>query len=146
MRRALFGLLIQGEILVDSDQAEALASRGLKVKVRVRCLKPPDTEIEDPPNRFFHIVGLYFQPNRPEAAQELALISDIAIDKPDMEVFSQANGIPFRVCFGDLAAEDVTIESTNAVAMLPRHENRPMVSKDDLCHGYFYPLGSYLLG
>jgi len=61
---AVLGALIPGEVLVDSDQPEALTSRSLEVKVRVRYLKFPDeTGFEDFSTHLLYVVGLEFQPN-----------------------------------------------------------------------------------
>ena len=38
-----------------------------------------------------------------------------------MEVFSQANEVPFGIRFHDFSTEDITIEFTNAVSILPRN-------------------------
>jgi hypothetical protein len=75
----------------------------------------------DFPRHFFHLVGLDFQPDRPSRPQELTLIRDIPIEKPDVEVFSQANEIPFGIRFRDFAAEGITIKFANAVSILPRN-------------------------
>src|ERR1700746_167093 len=95
--RAFSGPLIKGEVLVNSNQPEALTSWSLEIKGRVRYLQFPDeTGFEDLSPHFLHVVGLDFQPNRSGTSQELALIGDIPIEKPDEEVFSQANEVPFR--------------------------------------------------
>src|SRR5882672_10984849 len=85
--RAFSGPLVKEEVLVDSDEPEALTSRSLEVQVRARYVELPDE------------TGL----------------SDIPIEKPDVEVFSQANEVPFWVRLHDLATEDITIERTDAV-------------------------------
>jgi hypothetical protein len=79
------------------------------------------TGLDDLSAHSLHVVGFDFQPNSSKTVQELALVGDIPIEKPDVEVFSQANEVPLRVRFRDFAAEDVTIGFTNAVSILPRN-------------------------
>src|SRR5215469_3942853 len=134
--RTFSGPLIKRKVLVDSDQPKALASRSLEVKVWVRYLElPHEARLENFPFHFFYAVGLDFQPNRSRTSQELALVGDIPIEKHDIEVLCQADEVPFGICFCDFAAKNIAIEFTNAVSILPRDQNRRMVSKNDLCHG-----------
>src|SRR5215471_11705016 len=120
--RAFYGSFVKGEVLVDSDQPKALTSRRLDIEVRVRYLElPHETGLEDFSAHLFHVVGLDFQPDRSRSSQKLALIVDIAIEKRDEEVLSQANEVSLGIRLRDLAAEDITIELTNAVPVLPRN-------------------------
>src|SRR5438046_10746138 len=98
----------------------------------VRYIKLPDTEIENLPRHFFHVVGLDFQPDRSCSPQELALIRDIPIEKPDIEVFSQTKEVPFVLLFRDFATEDVTIKFPDAVPILSRNYTRRMVSTNHI--------------
>src|SRR5437016_13298637 len=100
----------------------------------VRYIKLPDTEIENLPRHFFHVVGLDFQPDRSGSPQELAFIRDIPIEKPDIEVFSQTKEVPFVLLFRDDATEDITITLANAVSISLRNDDRGVVSENDLCH------------
>src|SRR6266850_6277238 len=100
--RAVSGSLIKGEVVVDSDQPETLTSRSLEVKVRVRHLKLPDeTGVDDLSAHFLHVVGLDFQPDRSGSPQEFALIRDIPVEEPDIEVVSQTKEVPFVLLFRD---------------------------------------------
>src|ERR1700704_4200273 len=120
--RAFSASFIKGEVLVDSDQPEALTSRSLEVEVGVRYLKLPDeTGLDDLSAHFLHVVGLDFQPDRSGSPQELALIRDIPIEKPDIEVFSQTKEVPFVLLFRDDSPEDITIELANAVSISLRN-------------------------
>src|SRR5437773_10012183 len=65
--RAFPGSLIEREVLVDSDQPQALSPWGLKVEVGVRHIKLPDeTGFEDFSAHLLNVVGLDFQKNRSE--------------------------------------------------------------------------------
>jgi len=82
---------------------------------------PDETAFEDFSTHLLYVVRLEFQPDSSKTSQELALISDIPVEKPDIEIFSQANEVPFRIRFHDLPTEDITIELTNTVSLLPRN-------------------------
>jgi hypothetical protein len=138
-RSRLCAALIKGQILIDPDQPEALTTRSLEVKMRIRYVEPPDTEIENFPNHLLHVIGLYFQPHSPTAAQEFAFIGDVPIEERDIEVVSQANDVSFRIHLRDLATEDIAIESANAVSIPAWDQNRRMIPENCLCHGYFFP-------
>src|SRR5919197_5043145 len=104
--RAFSGSLVKGEVLVDSDEPEALTAGSLEVEVRVGHLQFPDEAgVEDLAARFFDVFGLDFQPHSPGASQELALIRDVPIEERYVEVVSQANEVPCGLGLGDLAAE-----------------------------------------
>src|SRR5439155_2673439 len=133
--RACSGSLIKGEVLVDADQPQALTSRRLEVEVGVRHFELPDeTGLEDLAAQFLHVVGLDFQPDRSSSPQELALVRDIPIEKPDIEVFAQTKEVPFVLLFRDDSPEDITIEVANAVSISLRNEDRSVVSENDLSH------------
>src|SRR5207248_5840892 len=116
---------VERQILVDSDQPEALTTRSLEVEVGVRNLElPGETGLENLSTRLLHVVGLELQPDRPEASQELTLIRDIPVEKSDEEVIAQPDEVSFGILFHDFAAQDVAIELANAVSITPRNQNR----------------------
>jgi hypothetical protein len=78
-------------------------------------------------------------PNRSSRSQELALISDVTVEKSDMEVVAQADEVPIGIGLCDLAAEDTAIEFTDAIPILPRNQHRRVVAKNDVCHGFSFP-------
>jgi hypothetical protein len=51
-----------------------------------------------------------------QRSEELALLRDIPIEKPDIEVFSQTKEVPFVLLFRDFAAEDITESKDRATA------------------------------
>src|ERR1700741_3211618 len=133
--RAFSGSLIEGEVLVNADQPEALTSRRLEIEVGVRDLElPDDTGLEDLAADFVHVVGLNFQPDRSGGPQELPLIRDISIEKSDIEVFSQTKEVPFVLRLRDDTSEHITVELANAVSISLRNDDRGVVSEHDLCH------------
>src|SRR5258708_272203 len=81
------------------------------------------------------VVGFQLQPNRSEAAQELPLVGDVPVEKPDEEVVPETNEIPLGILLRDLTAENVTVELADVVARAARYENGGVVSKNDLGHG-----------
>jgi hypothetical protein len=84
--------------------------------VGVRYFKLPDeTGLEDLAAHSLRVVGLDFQPDRSGRPQELALIRDIPIEKPDIEVVSQTKEVPLVLLFRDDAPEDITIKPADAV-------------------------------
>jgi hypothetical protein len=109
---------------MDSDEPEALASRSLEVEVGIRDFQlPRETRLQDPSADFFDVVGLEFQPHGSGASQEFAFVRDIPIEKPRIEIVSEANEVPFRIGSRDLATEDIAIELADAVAGLSRDEH-----------------------
>jgi len=52
---------------------------------------PDETGFEDFSTHLLYVVRLEFQPDSSKTSQELALISDIPVERPDIEIFSQAN-------------------------------------------------------
>src|SRR5579859_512131 len=126
---------VEGEVLVDADQPEALSSRSLEIKVRVGHLELlHETRLENLAAHLLHVVRFDLEPDRSEASQELALIGDVSVKEPDVEVVSNPNEVPLGICLHDLSAEDVTVELSNLVSLLPRDQNGGMVSKNDLRH------------
>lgn len=66
-----------GQILIDPVQPEALTTRNLEAKMRIRHVELPDTKIENFPNHLLHVVGLNFRPHSPTTPQEFAFIGDV---------------------------------------------------------------------
>jgi hypothetical protein len=129
------GPLIKREVLVDTDQAQALTSGSLEVQVRVGYLKlPHETRMKDLSSRVFYVVRLDLQPDRPGASQELALVTHIPVEKRDIEIIAETNEVPFGLGLRDFATEDITIEVTNAVSILPRNQDGGMIAKGYPCH------------
>src|SRR2546422_629267 len=82
-----------------------------------------ESGLEDLAAHFLHVVGLDFQPDRSGRPQERALIREIPIEKPDIEVVSQTKEIPFVLLFRDDAPKDITIKLANAVPISLRNDH-----------------------
>jgi hypothetical protein len=79
------------------------------------------------------VVGLDLQPDRPGAAQELAFIGHVAVEEHDVKVIAQPNEISFGIRFRDFAAENVTAELPDTLAVLMPNQNRRVIPNGDLC-------------
>jgi hypothetical protein len=120
----LSSAFVEGEVLLDPDQPQALTSWCLEVKVGVGNLQlPGEPGLEDRPAGVAHVVGLDLQPDSPGAPQELALVADISVEERDVEIVSQADEVSFWVRLHDRAAQDAAIELANVVAVLQRYED-----------------------
>lgn len=51
----------------------------------------------------------------------------------EIATFFETKEVPFGFCFGDFAAEDITIKVANAVPILSRNNDRRMITEYHLC-------------
>ena len=116
---AVLGPLVPGQVLADPDQPEDLPAGGLEVQVRIRHVQHFDPEGDDSLPQFVDVAGFQLQVDRLQKAALRQRDALVLVEKREIEAVAQPEVILPVTLPGDLAPQDVTVESTDCVPFRP---------------------------